>query len=190
MLAVLPALLCGKHLDFYAALGDSEKIDLHYSQAGPGREGRIDEEPFHSSKAVWRAAQEARESIRDFELALRKLFAQAYPGIDANTSAVLLGRFITGLHSEITRQILLVGTPDKLDSTVQHDIRIERALTIEEQHVHTLQVADEGKDSLRETLEKVMTRLEAPGVAFTQPEAIHNTDNSLLPLSRKRPFPT
>ena len=161
VLAVLPALLRGKLLDFYTALEDSEKGDLITLKLALAERAGLTKSPFTAAKLFGERRQEARESIRDLDLALRKLFAQAYPGVDANTSAVLLGRFITGLHPKITRQILLAGTPDKLDNTVQHAIRIERALTIEEQHVRTLQFVAEGKDLLREALEKVMTRLEA-----------------------------
>ena len=170
VLAVLPALLRGKLLDFYTALEDSEKGGLITLKQALAERAGLTKSPFIAAKLFGERRQEVRESIRDFELALRKLFAQAYPGVDANTSVILLGCFITGLRPEITRQILLAGTPDKLDNAVQHAIRIERTLTIEEQHVHILQFAAEGKDSLRETLEKVITRLEALELRLHDPK--------------------
>ena len=98
MLAVLPAWLCGKLLDFCAALEDSEKIDLiTLKQALAERTGLM-KSPFTAAKLFGERWQEAKDSIQDFELVL---FAQAY-GVDANTSAVLLGHFITGLCPEIT----------------------------------------------------------------------------------------
>ena len=87
-----------------------------------------------------RSLRKRSRSVRYFEADLRKL-CKAYPGEDANESSVLLGRFVTGLLPEITRQMLLRGSPTTMEGAVNSAIEIERALgfqTVETQQVQAL----------------------------------------------------
>ena len=94
--------------------------------------------------------------MRDFELSLRKLFAEAYPKEEADRSSVFLGHFVSGLRSDIARQVLLCGAPDTLDTTIRNATRIERALGFDEGQQQVRALKAEGRDDLREILDKVM----------------------------------
>ena len=102
---------------------------------------------------------------------LRKLFSEAYPGEDASKSSDLLGRFVTGLLPEITRQMLLRGSPTTMEGAVKSAIEIERAFgfqTVETQQVQALRVEEtpvkgHGQKSeleLQEKLDQVLRRME------------------------------
>ena len=99
--------------------------------------------------------------MRDFELSLQKLFAEAYPKEEADRSSVFLGHFVSGLRSDIARQVLLCGAPDTLDTTIRNTTRIERALGFDEGQQQVRALKAEGRDDLREILDKVMSRMES-----------------------------
>eukprot|EP00731_Ephydatia_muelleri_P003232 Em0001g3232a len=127
-LAILPALLRGKLQDFYITLGDSEKKDLPTLKKSLRDRAGLTKDPLTSAKKFTEKKQDSKESVRDFEVELRKLFAEAYPDDEADRSSVLLGRFVTGLLPDITKQILLRGVPTKMEDAVRSAIEIERAL--------------------------------------------------------------
>ena len=54
--------------------------------------------------------QGSAEEVSDYVEELKKLFMEAYPK-EASTSAILLQRFITGLRTSISCQLLLHGKP-------------------------------------------------------------------------------
>ena len=120
-LAILPALLRGKLQDFYITLGDSEKKDLPTLKKSLRDRAGLTKDPLTSAKKFTEKKQDSKESVRDFEVELRKLFAEAYPDDDADRSSVLLGRFVT-------KQILLRGVPTKMEDAERSAIEIERAL--------------------------------------------------------------
>ena len=94
-----------------------------------------------------------QESVRDFELSLRKLFMEAYPKDCVDTSSVFLGRFISGLLPEIARQVLLNrdNDHDDLDQAVKTSTTLRSALRFHRGdglNVQALQA--ETQDSLRD----------------------------------------
>ena len=117
-LAILPALLRGKLQDFYITLGDSEKKDLPTLKKSLRDRAGLTKDPLTSAKKFTEKKQDSKESVRDFEVELRKLFAEAYPDDEADRSSVLLGRFVTGLLPDITKQILLRGVPTKMEDAL------------------------------------------------------------------------
>ena len=49
---------------------------------------------------------------------LKKLFKQAYPEEDS-TSGILLQRFVMGLKTPVSRQLLLRGKPDTFENAIE-----------------------------------------------------------------------
>eukprot|EP00731_Ephydatia_muelleri_P028340 Em0019g1213a len=172
-LAIIPALLRGKLQDFYITLGDSEKKDLPTLKKSLRDRAGLTKDPLTSAKKFTEKKQDSKESVRDFEVELRKLFAEAYPDDDADRSSVLLGRFVTGLLPDITKQILLRGVPTKMEDAVRSAIEIERALGFqtapETQPVQALRVEEttgfrrqrNADLELQEKLDQVLQRMEA-----------------------------
>ena len=159
-LVILPALLRGKLLDIYMQLPDSDKADLATLKKALADRAGLTRDPLLSAKRFGERCQELRESVRDFEMALCKLFTEAYPDDDVKTASVLLGRFATGLRPELARQVLLCGTPTNLDDAVKDAIRVERAMGLDdEQRVQAVQTG--GREDLREVLDKLVGRMEA-----------------------------
>ena len=74
-LAILPALLRGKLQDFYITLGDSEKKDLPMLKKSLCDRAGLTKDPLTSAKTFTEKKQNSKESVRDFEVELRKLFA-------------------------------------------------------------------------------------------------------------------
>eukprot|EP00731_Ephydatia_muelleri_P009263 Em0004g1601a len=86
--------------------------------------------------------QGAYESVRDYEIDLTRLFKEAYPNEDTTKSAVLLQGFLGGFRPEITRHILLKGTPNKPEDALKEALAVERALAFQgsEKHETPVQV--------------------------------------------------
>ena len=172
-LAILPALLRGKLQDFYITLGDSEKKDLPTLKKSLRDRAGLTKDQLTSAKKFTEKKQDSKESVRDFEVELRKLFAEAYPDDEADRSSVLLGRFVTGLLPDITKQILLRGVPTKMEDAVRSAIEIERALGFqtapETQPIQALRVEEttgfrrqrNADLELQEKLDQVLQRMEA-----------------------------
>ena len=74
-LAILPALLRGKLQDFYITLGDSQKKDLPMLKKSLRDRAGLTKDPLTSTKKFTEKKQNSKESVRDFEVELRKLFA-------------------------------------------------------------------------------------------------------------------
>ena len=76
--------------------------------------------------------QRSGEKVADFASDLKKLFKQRhiYPE-EPHTSGILLQRFVTGLMSRISQQILLKGKPTKFEEAVTSAEGVEYALNFE-----------------------------------------------------------
>ena len=160
-LAILPALLRGKLLDIYMQLPDADKADGATLKKALADRAGLTKDPLSSAKMFGERCQEPRESVRDFEMALCKLFMEAYPSDNVKTASVLLGRFVTGLRPELARQVLLCGTPDNLADAVKNAIRVERAMGFDDgQRVQAVQTGGSRED-LRELMDKLAGRMEA-----------------------------
>ena len=84
-------------------------------------------------------------------------------------SSVLLGRFVTGLLPDITKQILLRGVPTKMEDAVRSAIEIERALGFqtapETQPVQALRVEETTEISSSKKCRPRATREVGPSIA-------------------------
>ena len=136
-----------------------------------------------SAKRFGERCQELRESVRDFEMALCKLFTEAYPDDDVKTASVLLGLFVTGLRPELAKQVLLCGTPTNLDDAVKDAIRVERAMGLDDgQRVQAVQTGGRDSEDLREVLDKLVGRMEALELRLSE----QKPGGSLLLMQRTR----
>ena len=61
---------------------------------------------------------------------LKKLFKQAYPEEDS-TSSILLQRFVMGLKTPVSMQLLLRGKPDTFENAIEAAREIELVLEFE-----------------------------------------------------------
>ena len=80
-------------------------------------ESRIDDGPTRRCAEVSIPSQKPQERVSDFATDLKKLFGLVYPE-GAKSSSVLLWRFLTGLHPEISRHVLLKGRPSSLEKAM------------------------------------------------------------------------
>jgi len=132
-LAVIPALLRGKLIDYYVELDDATKKDW-----GQHSRRELERRRIHWLHFTQRNQREG-ERVSDFASSLKQLFKTAFPQ-EAMTSAVLLQRFLTGLRSEISRQLLLRQKPADFTSALKDAMDIERALEFceEEDSIHAI----------------------------------------------------
>ena len=126
-LTVIPTLLRGKLIDYYVKLEDATKNDLALLKAALLDKSGKKEDPLVASRCFNQRNQSQDEKVADFSDALKKLYKSAYPG-ESLTSAVLLQRFLTGLHPEIGRQLLLRKKPANFADALKDAIDIEYAL--------------------------------------------------------------
>ena len=127
-LAVLPALLRGKLLDYYLDLGDDDKATLQALKAALKKKAGIDKDPLKASKLFNERCQGPQEKPVDFASELKKLFKQAFPDEDTK-SAVLLQRFLIGLKPQISTQILLRKKPETFQQAIADAVEVEEALS-------------------------------------------------------------
>jgi len=73
--------------------------------------------------------QGVQGKVVDFANKLKKLFVQAYPN-KSTMSAILPQRFLTGLCTPISRQLLLRGKPELLENTMKDAHEVEYALEL------------------------------------------------------------
>ncbi|KAL5484375.1 hypothetical protein EMCRGX_G020856 [Ephydatia muelleri] len=164
-LTVIPALLRGKLLDFYAVLTSEERRDLVTMKKALSDRAGVTKDPLKSAKHFGERRQEAKESVRDFELGLRKLFKEAYPTEDADGSSAYLSRFITSLSPSIAREVLLRGTPDNIEDAVKKALDVERVMHyVKKRETEVMKVDTSEKqrhDTTQEILEQIVKRMEA-----------------------------
>ena len=126
-LAIVPALLRGKLLDYYVDLDAANKSSVATLKNALAQRAGLKKDSLAAAKAFVERGQGAQEKTADFAAELKKLFVQAYPD-ESPTSTVLLQRFVTGLRPTISRQLLLQGKPEDLESAVKAASGIEYAL--------------------------------------------------------------
>lgn len=133
-LTILPTLLRGKLLDHFVDCDDDTKSDLKKLHAALlAASGQL-EDPLSAAKQFTSRDQRPEECVADFASAIKKLFRRAYPEEQA-TSKVLLQRFITGLRSPISQQLLLRGRPEQLEKAIKDATEVEYALNFESARV-------------------------------------------------------
>ena len=135
-LLMLPALLRGKLVEIYISLSAEEKASLTTLQRALSDRAGITRDSLTSARAFSERKQGAHESVRDYAIDLKKLFKEAYPDEDTAKSAVLLQGFLGGFRPEITRQILLKGTPSKPEDALKDALAVERALAFQGSETH------------------------------------------------------
>ena len=184
-LAVLPALLRGKLVEYYVSLEDDEKTDPDTLRKALMDRAGISKDPLVSAKVFSERRQGAQETVKDFEGALKKLFKEAYPEETVSTSGVLRQRFLTGLRSDITKHILLKGNPTTLDEAVKDAVSIEHALAFEDgQRIAPVQAVKAktpseppgGIEELQKMLDQVLKRLEGLEARFREKQGSTETD--------------
>ena len=182
-LAVLPALLRGKLLDYYLDLGDDDKVDLKTLKEALKRKAGIDKDPLKASKLFNERCQGSQEKPVDFASELRKLFKQAFPEEDTK-SVVLLQRFLTGLKPQISCQILLRKRPETLEQAITDAMEVEEALSYNlsrgegpplEKAINAIDTGFQPKSSqnpsppkLQDTLDTISKRLEHLEMKFQE----------------------
>lgn len=133
-LTVIPTLLRGKLIDYYVELEDAVKSDVKLLKAALEERASKKEDTLVASKSYNQRSQGPGERVADFASSLKQLFKSGYPE-EALTSSVLLQRFLTGLPSEIGRQVLLHQKPDNFSAAVKDAMAIEYALEFEEKTI-------------------------------------------------------
>jgi len=127
-------------------------------------------DPLTAGQAFMNQHQSAGETVRDYAADIEKLFKESYPE-DAQSSPILLQRFLTGLVAPICCQLLLKDKPTTIEQAITS---IEYALKFEpvsEQPseinaIHKSSLPPDNSDSrklhaLVESMTKKMTELEA-----------------------------
>ena len=128
----------------YISLSAEEKASLTTLQRALSDRAGITRDSLTSARAFSERKQGAHESVRDYEIDLKKLFKEAYPDEDTAKSAVLLQGFLGGFRPEITRQILLKGTPSKPEDALKDALAVERALAFQGSETHETPVQVHG----------------------------------------------
>ena len=138
-LAVIPALLRGKLIDYYVDLDDTTKADLKLLKAALEERAGKKEDALAASRSFSQRSQEQGERVSDFASSLKQLFKSAFPA-EAMTSSVLLQRFLTGLRPDISRQLLLRSRPTTFTAAVKDATDVEYALEFggEEVNIHAI----------------------------------------------------
>ena len=174
-LAIVPALLRGKLLDYYVDLDDASKSIVATLKGALAQRAGLKRDSLAAAKTFIERNQRAQEKTVDFAAELKKLFGQAYH--DENlTSKVLLQRFVTGLRPTISRQLLLQGEPEDLEGAVKAASTIEYAFSfaadrkefetqevkVKSEPINVLQTKVDAKvDQLQRALEDMTKRFEA-----------------------------
>ena len=167
-LAVIPTLLRGRLIDYYVELDDETKADLKLLKAALQERAGTKEDPLLASKNFNQRSQGPDEKVNDYASALKKLFKIAYPD-EAMTSAVLLQRFVTGLRSDIGRQLLLKKTPTNFAAALKDAVDIEYALEFNNSgdsinaltRKPTITTESQDAAALRRSLEALTKRLDS-----------------------------
>ena len=91
---------------------------------------RLCREPLEAGKLFVVRSQQEQEKVTEFAMNLKKLFKQAYPE-ESSASGILLQRFLMGLKTSISRQLLLRGKPDTLKKAIVTAMEIESVFALE-----------------------------------------------------------
>jgi len=87
-------------------------------------------DPLTAGQAFMNRHQSAGETVRDYAADIKKLFKESYPE-EAQSSPILLQRFLTILAAPIGRQLLLKGKPTTIEQAITDATSIEYALNFE-----------------------------------------------------------
>jgi len=127
---ILPTLLRGKLVDAYVQLNETTRENLGSIKKALMEAVGIARDPLTAGQAFMSRHQSVGESVRDYAADIKKLFKESYPE-EAQSSPVLLQRFLTGLAAPICRQLLLKGKPTAIEQAIIDAISIEYALNFE-----------------------------------------------------------
>ena len=179
---ILPTLLRGKLVDYYAEFDEATRGDLERLKTSLMTKAGLVRDRLTSSQMFMTRSQWPEEKVADFVVELKKLFKEAYPAEEL-TSAILLQRFLTGLLPSIRRQLLLRGRPDTLQQAIQEATNVEYALNFDTgiedtQDVNIIQHKTRDKQpqefstsqKFQESLDKIIKRLDTLEAAQTQPQ--------------------
>ena len=165
--AVIPALLRGKLIDYYVDFDNTIKGDLKLLRAALEERVGKREDPLAASRSFSQRSQGQGERVSDFASSLKQLFKSAFP-TEAMTSSVLHQRLLTGLHPEISRQLLLRSKPTTFTAAVKDATEIEYALEFggEEDGVHAIRPTQPTPEqsnatALHQKLDSLTKRLES-----------------------------
>ena len=110
---ILPMLLRGKLVECYIELEADTKNAVKCVKEELMKRLRLCREPLEAGKLFMARAQNEKERVAEFAMQLKK-FKQAYPE-ERSTSGIRLQRFVIGLKTPISTQLLLRGKPDTFD---------------------------------------------------------------------------
>ena len=127
---ILPTLLRGKLVECYVELEADTKKAVNYVKEELVKRLRLCREPLEAGKLFMTRSQLERERVTEFAMQLKKLFKQAYPE-ENSTSGILLQRFVMGLKTPVSRQLLLRGKPDTFENAIEAAREIELVLEFE-----------------------------------------------------------
>ena len=127
---ILPTLLRGKLVDAYVLLNETARSSLGNIKKALMEGVGISRDPLTTGQAFMSRHQSTGEAVRDYAADIKKLFKESYPE-EAQTSPILLQRFLTGLSPPICRQLLLRGKPTTLEQAIADATSIEYALNFE-----------------------------------------------------------
>ena len=124
---ILPTLLRGKLVDAYIQLNETawENLGTALMEAVG-----IARDPLTTGQAFMTRRQCAGETVRDYAADINKLFKESYPE-EAQSSPILLQRYLTSLATPICRQLLLKGKPTTIEQAITDATGIEYALNFE-----------------------------------------------------------
>ena len=87
-------------------------------------------QPLEAGKLFMIRSQLEKEGVMEFAMHLKKLFKQAYPEEDS-TSGIFLQRFVMGLKTPVSMQLLLRGKLESFENAIEVAREIECVLEFE-----------------------------------------------------------
>ena len=184
---ILPTLLRGKLVDVYIALDEETRGDLPNTKTALMQSAGVLRDPLTAGQAFMSRRQGTGETVRDYAMHLKKLFVESYPG-EAQTSVILLQRFLTGLSPSICRQLLLKGKPTSLAYAITDATGIEYALNFEPAQesceINVVKPGTAGNDEskkLQSVIEQMAKKLEVLEMKL---------ESATIPSKRIAPQPT
>ena len=127
---ILPTLFRGKLVECYMELETETKMSVKSVKDELTKRLRLCREPLEAGKLFMVRSQQEQEKVTEFAMNLKKLFKQAYPE-ESSASGILLQRFLMGLKTSISRQLLLRGKPDTLEKAIVTAMEIESVFALE-----------------------------------------------------------
>lgn len=130
-LAVVPALLRGRLVDYFLEIGEEEKASLTKLKAALAERAGLSTDPLEAARKFMNMNQREKQRVADYATSLREVFEKAHKD-EPLTSPVLLQRFLTGLRPQISRQVLLKGKPANFQEAVKTATDIEFAFSFDD----------------------------------------------------------